>query len=635
MLRGPNRLSYILLIYIVVLPIPTILKAQEIHVGPDIHVSTADPQLNHSEVIIAADPSNPRHLLACSLVAPEQPSVQTFRAVAYLSSDGGTGWSKTFDFGGDFGAGDPSCAFGPDGAVYYATLVFESVEGNYNPPSFDFPEAKYKGKTVLHWSSNGGQTWSLKSMLARGDREFLTIDQKKNRIYMSEMYLGTSLNAAIDGMPTFALVIYDSGDSGNSFQPRVLLQSKGAVPIGGHPGGLLSDGTFVTSFSPVGGVGTKVRVLRYNANDPDQATISVVDGLHDCDPRRNSISITSLAVDSTLGIFRDRVYVAWPDSRSGRCEILFSSSADEGKSWSEPLTVNDDRSQMGVNTGPDDFHPVVAVSPTGVVGVLWYDRRDSPDNLGWRPRFSASLDGGQTFLPSVGFGNSGIGLYQGKVLDLEVQRQGGADPFRPGKTVLTTLGYGGHGITGGETAGLAADASGAFHALWVDNRTGTRQVRTAQITVQGTVAKNAANDLGQLDDVSRDVTVLFSNAKLDKTNQTITADAYIQNSSTSNICLPLKLRVLRLESKIGSPKFTNADNRRDGSGAVFDFDRLVRGGVLCPGQRSLGKHIAIHLDGMLSEIATGDYDTLNKMVQLDSVVLGMLDAASSKARATN
>jgi hypothetical protein len=37
---------------------------------------------------------------------------------------------------------------------------------------------------------------------------------------------------------------------------------------------------------------------------------------------------------------------------------------------------------------------------------------------------------------------------------------------------------------GGDTAGLAADAAGAFRAVWVDNRTGVPQVWTASVTVR-------------------------------------------------------------------------------------------------------------------------------------------------------
>ena len=45
--------------------------------------------------------------------------------------------------------------------------------------------------------------------------------------------------------------------------------------------------------------------------------------------------------------------------------------------------------------------PMVAVNNTGGVGLSWYDRRSSPNNLTYWPRFAASLDGGATWLPTA------------------------------------------------------------------------------------------------------------------------------------------------------------------------------------------------------------------------------------------
>ncbi len=36
----------------------------------------------------------------------------------------------------------------------------------------------------------------------------------------------------------------------------------------------------------------------------------------------------------------------------------------------------------------------------------------------------------------------------------------------------------------GDTAGMAADADGVFHLLWIDSRAGVRQVYTAAVRVE-------------------------------------------------------------------------------------------------------------------------------------------------------
>src|SRR5207248_2638620 len=111
--------------------------------------------------------------------------------------------------------------------------------------------------------------------------------------------------------------------------------------------------------------------------------------------------VPSLAVDTTNGTFKDRLYAVWSDARSGRFEIYLSYSADKGKTWSRPRIVNDDRPNSARLAGPDHARPVVAVNRFGIIGVAWDDRRDTTDNLGWYERFSASLDGGETWQPST------------------------------------------------------------------------------------------------------------------------------------------------------------------------------------------------------------------------------------------
>src|SRR5262249_2643549 len=136
--------------------------------------------------------------------------------------------------------------------------------------------------------------------------------------------------------------------------------------------------------------------------------------------------------------------------------IFFASSSDNGRSWTAPRVVDDDGAPGPVAGRANHFMPALAVNRSGVVGVSWYDRRDNPDNLGYWVRFSASLDGGATWLPSARVSTSA-----NVVADNEAR------------------------LNGGDTSGLAADASGVFHPVWVDNRTGVPQVWTAPVAVRG------------------------------------------------------------------------------------------------------------------------------------------------------
>jgi hypothetical protein len=81
------------------------------------------------------------------------------------------------------------------------------------------------------------------------------------------------------------------------------------------------------------------------------------------------------------------------------------------------------------------------------VAVSWYDKRGlRPRGKGWNVRLRVSADGGVTWLPSV------------RINDVEGDK-GSAEAL-------------------GHTAGLAADAGGTFHPVWIDFRTGTPQLWT-------------------------------------------------------------------------------------------------------------------------------------------------------------
>ena len=94
--------------------------------------------------------------------------------------------------------------------------------------------------------------------------------------------------------------------------------------------------------------------------------------------------------------------------------------------------------------------PAIAVNPNGVIGVAWYDRRDSPENLGYYVRFAASRNGGKTWLASV---------------RVSTAAHAADDDTRKNS---------------GDTAG----ADGVFHPVWIDNRTGLPQMWTATVKVR-------------------------------------------------------------------------------------------------------------------------------------------------------
>jgi hypothetical protein len=281
-------------------------------------------------------------------------------------------------------------------------------------------------------------------------------------------------------------------------------------------------------------------------------------------------------------VFKNRIYVVWADGRYGRTQILSSYSSDKGKTWSSPILVNDDPPTMG--DGPDNFMPAVAVNPNGIVGVMWYDRRENTD-FGYYVRFAASMDGGETWQPSVRVSTSPK-AFEIKETGLHGTLFGSQDGRRSGTAPLYIRISRYEWESGGHTAGLAADMNGAFHPFWVDNRTGVSQIWTASVSVSGAAIKNGAPDLANLDDVSAFVEVELTKCEFEKSSNVLSCSAKLKNTSKESLKGPFKLRVIGLRSELGHPRIANADNRQTGSGAVWDFSEQVSKQSLAPGETS-------------------------------------------------
>lgn len=446
-----------------------VFGAPNVSVGPNVHVSSSQPLLAHGEVTLAADPNDAAQLLGASmftLAGGNTMADLNTHCVAYVSHDGGLTWTKGA-VTPELRANDPTVTFGPDGIWYF--LAKTPIRHPRKNSDWD---ALY-----LRRSTDGGKTWEFLPGTIANDRPFVTVDctegKFRGRLYAAfDFHVhGEEGQHSPDGYRN-TVRLATSLDGGKSYRylyDRVMMDQGGAETAGPCVGGIvvLSDGTVVISAEhevTVARAGSKGKMVRSWM----QAFISV-DGGESLEPAikvadigastynlRNSITVQgSVAVDPSGGPTKDRIYIAWADAASGRSEIFVSASADKARTWSKPRRVNDDSPAKPPAGGPDDFMANVAVNRDGVVGVTWYDRRDNPDNLGYYMRFSASLDGGETWLPSVRVSEAANAIKSNLPFDL----------------------------TGGHTAGLAADAHGVFHALWIDNRTGLEQVWTAPITV--------------------------------------------------------------------------------------------------------------------------------------------------------
>ena len=425
-----------------------------VHVGPNIQVSRDRAGIYHGEVVMAADPRDPKRLLAGSMFLPPPVDPAVSKVVVYASDDGGESWSCRLEHVGTNprSFADPTIGFAADASAYLVDIDGASL-GEYR-------EGSRLVALRITRTRDGGKSWDRSTRIEGfHDRPFLTVDCTGG-LYRGRLYCDTASG------------LFVSADDGATFgaakawpaRPGYRHSSQAAPAV-------LSDGSLVLlhSFeSREPGADRRGRgylVARRSADggstffEPvEVAAFSTIEGRYG--------HIPALAADPRHG---DRLYAAWLDAASdGSFRVCVSRSSDRGSSWTRPALVSDHENDVeGDPAGGrhDAFLPALAVNREGVVGVVWYDTRVAPGEApGWEYRFRASSDAGETWWPSV------------RVSERR-----------------TTLEH----RAAGHTAGLAASADGDFHPLWIDGRTGRQQVWTARVTVP---ARGPREGLGRAPD---------------------------------------------------------------------------------------------------------------------------------------
>jgi hypothetical protein len=614
---------------------------KQIVVGRNIHVSKARANDGHSETILAINPQNPRNFLGASMVFSEEKN--TWGIAVYSSFDFGETWANTLTIFQDEDVcclADPAIGFGADGA---ALLTY------FGPT----PDGKFP--LYVRRSMDGGATWGALRTLPVVDRPYIVVDNTHSK-YSGRIYIhGVMGLKGIDnsGLSTVQFTMFRSDDGGVTFNmPTGLTSENNHYVIANGAGVVLSDGTFVCATPE-----------RKNRDTPPEARpskpnawLKIVTSSDGGETFSKSAIVSefalpwfrtvspspSLAVDRSNSPFKDRLYVVYPDVQSGHVQIMFSYSSDKGMSWSRPLPLNDDRSPDGVVGAPDHHMPMVAVNKNGVLGVMWYDRRDSLNNMDFTVRFTASLDGGETFLPSVkaseaDFTHDGkdlkwVAIARGSVVKQTWQNSSPNDSFAK---LDITLPSGQLYYRGGDTAGFAADENGVFHPFWVDNRTGVSQIWTGSVTVMGKAIRNGAADLANLENISEKVVIKYTNTHYDRSANILSVSAQLMNVSEETIAGPIKARVTRLNSELGAAKILNTDNGDNTVGALWDFTPTLKDNKLNPKEMSGVKRLEFSFSDIRS-LKPSDTFSLDRpafgsgLVRIEAKLLGKVMRKTDK-----
>jgi hypothetical protein len=591
--------------YLVVPKAPAQVPVQSpvVTVGPNVQVSVAKGSTMHGEGVIATDPTDSRRLLVCSMFRDEDIGQGV---AAYASQDGGAHWERTFESTLDNLAGDPACAFGADGTAYLTMIPLKVPR-------------QATIRLPVYRSQDSGRTWRRVGETGYVDRESLVVDRTGGRFHNRIYVHGVASLDGISHLTRDALKLYVSADGGRTFGRPAERASFGRGFIFGVGNSVvLSDGRWLAVFGELKAYWDAADSSISSRSsafppppEPENAWLksvtsddggdslnepTTVSGWHMPNVHiRQSIATPTVAADGTIGPFNDRVYVVWPDSRFDGTNILFSYSADRGRTWSSAIVVNDDRRRWPSAMAPNHLLPAVAVNRAGVVAVTWLDRREASDNLGWRTRVRVSVDGGETFLPSTAVSEVPARFDGHEHWPSTASTIGGGTPVFTGDLLRVLIFAPLHLYFPGDYASVAADRDGTFHPYWIDNRTGWHQVWTAPLGVTAKAFKNGSGDLSELDDLTALTTLDRVASSYDQATQTASVTVRLENTSKQTVQGPFKIRLIDLDSDVAIVEAVGATNGATSAGAVWDVTSYVDGSRLEPGTASRPVTLAFEL----------------------------------------
>lgn len=413
-----------------------------ITVGENVLVSARDAERPLVEPQLAAHPKDPKHLLAVAIASSEPPFSPQADCASFASFDGGRTWSR-HDFRVE-NCGDPWVALREDGTALFTGLA-------------------PRGEIRLSRSADGGRTWTPVPVdLGRGhDHETVIADATGGERAGSFYVVSGRTRRDKSGRVLASVFVARSADGGKTFAPpsdfvASSLNNSGLAPA------ILSDGTLVVPFidyqnHPADhGAALMLERRRVWALISPDGGRSFSHPMFVSEACGSAGGFASLAVDASAGPTRDRLYLVCTNrERNG---VLVHHSAERGETWSAPIRADSTDGDVVFRRTPS-----IAVNMDGVLGVAWYERRKEGARECQHIYFTASLDGGKTFLPAARVSTA----------------PSCPDTPRNGQSAKRWA-------AGGDYSGLAASPDGTFHVLWADSRNGIYQLWTAQIKVNAT-----------------------------------------------------------------------------------------------------------------------------------------------------
>jgi Neuraminidase (sialidase) len=369
--------------FVLLFLLPTLLLGQnkpiKIFEGENAYHGPCEPS-------IVINPKNPNNVVAGSVLN-----------YYHFSNDGGKTW-QTDKLKSPYGVwGDPCLVADANGRTYYFHLS--------DPTGENWISEEILDRMVCQWSDDGGMSWSDGTYFGLAhpkdqDKEWAAVDFRTNHIACT--WTQFDKYNSKDEADKSNILFAQSVDRGESWSEAIQINqfsgncldddgtAEGAVPAYGPRGEIYVAWSLnykiYFDYSLDGGKTWQENDVRVS-RQPGGWTIDIP-GMN----RTNGMPVT--ACDVSEGPFKGAVYVCWGDTRNGQnnADIWITGSMDGGKTWNEPVRVNDDETER------HQFLPWLSVDPiTGYLYCVFYDRRNTTGDE-TEVYIAYSKDAGQTWV---------------------------------------------------------------------------------------------------------------------------------------------------------------------------------------------------------------------------------------------
>lgn len=367
-------------------------RAQErLSAPPNASVTTVSSRAGFfNEPAVAINPQKPDQVVA---------TFQSPAKVAY-SDDAGAHWGiapgtspTNYNF-----SGDVSITYDVLGHAILCYIAFDKL----GTPQYWAHNATRNG-IFIRRSLDGGQTWEqnaaaideqpTRANMPFEDKPYIAADNNPYSPFAGNLYVGWTEFS----LSKSTILFSRSTDGGITWSAPYEISTHEGIPrddngaVEGFSAVAGPDGTLYTIWDDGGSIVMATSRDGGLTFTSSQRIIDTPASYFKVEDVERSDGFPQIAIDPR----NERLYITWTDYRNGDVDVFCSTSRDRGRTWSAPARVNNDP----LHNGADQFFQWLAVDQvSGAAYVVFYDRRDDPENRNAIIVLARSTDGGQTFV---------------------------------------------------------------------------------------------------------------------------------------------------------------------------------------------------------------------------------------------